>query len=158
MLPSITGEMRIAGEPGLSFTPSGQAVAKFRLVATKRRPVKDGEGNPTGEWEDAAECWLNGTLWGKAAENAVESLESGMLVEVRGVVETRNYETKEGEKRTSFDVNLYSISPSLAYATARVTKVERTAAATPAGGAEAGSAAPAADPWATPPDTDSPPF
>jgi single-strand DNA-binding protein len=156
MLPQFFGEMRIAGDPALRFTPSGQAVANFRLVATKRKKVeKDG----VEEWVDAAECWVNGTLWGRAAENAVESLESGTLVEVRGVLETRNYETKDGEKRTSIDVNLYSITPSLAYATAKVSKVERTTGSdAPAGATQSGSAAPADDPWVTAPSSDEPPF
>lgn len=156
MLPQFFGEMRIAGDPNLRYTPSGQAVANFRLVASKRKRVEvDGKE----EWVDDKECWVNGTVWGRAAENAVESLTSGMLVEVRGVVETRDYETKDGEKRTSFDVNLYSISPSLAYSTAKVTKLERTSGSgTGAGQATSGSAAPADDPWATTPDSSEPPF
>lgn len=140
-LPAVSGEMRVAFDPELRFTPSGQAVANFRLVSNHRK--KEGD-----EWVDAGACWLNGSLWGEAAENAVESITQGALVEVRGRLETREYEV-EGAKKISVDLHLDSIAPSLRWATAKVTKTERR---------EQGSSRPAASAPPPPPQDDEPPF
>lgn len=161
-LPQVTGEFRLAADPELRFAPSGVAVGSFRAVASK--PKKTDAG-----WEDDKECWLNVTCFKQLAENVAESLEKGMLVTITGSLETRNYETREGEKRTSFDLIAESIAPSLRFATAKVTKAARTAGgtgATPAaqgggGGqaAPAAAAAPTGDPWgATGAQPDEPPF
>lgn len=140
-LPAVSGEMRVAFDPELRFTPSGQAVANFRLVSNHRK--KEGD-----EWVSGGACWLNGSLWGEAAENAVESIEQGALVEVRGRLETREYEV-EGAKKISVDLHLDSIAPSLRWATAKVTKTERR---------EQGSSRPAASAPPSPPQDDEPPF
>jgi single-strand DNA-binding protein len=147
-LPTVTGEFRLGDDPQLRFTPSGQAVANVRLGANGRKFNKS-----TQEWEDAGECWLNGAIWGREAENVAESLERGMLVLVTGRLETRKYEDREGNQRLSVDVTIYSIAPSLKYATAKVSKVERVQGQ----GQPNVSAPPADDPWAAPP-SDEPPF
>lgn len=151
-LPTVSGEFRLGADPELRFTPSGQAVANVRLGANGRKFNKQ-----TNEWEDAGECWLNGAIWGQEAENVAESLERGMLVMVTGRLETRKYQTREGEDRLSVDVTIFSIAPSLKYATAKVSKVERSQG----GGNQSQSsqsAPPADDPWAAPPQSDEPPF
>lgn len=148
-LPQVFGEFRVVADPELRFTPSGKAVGNVRLVANSRK--KEGE-----EWVDDKVVWLNGSIWDREAENMVESIERGMLVEVRGRLETREWE-KDGEKRQSTEIKIDSISPSLKYATAKVSKVERTGGSAPAAEPKA-EAPPVEDPWATPPPGDEPPF
>lgn len=151
MLPTVFGEFRVVADPELRFTPSGKAVGNVRLVANGRKK------NEAGEWVDDKVVWLNGTLWDTAAENMVESVTAGMLVEVRGRLETREYEDREGNKRQSYDLALDSLTPSLKYATAKVSKVERSGG-TGGGSGAAAPAAPADDPWAAPKQDDEPPF
>jgi single-strand DNA-binding protein len=151
-LPTVNGEFRVVTDPELRFTQSGKAVASARIAANSRK--KD---DSTGEWKDDKECFLNLTIWGREAENFVESCEKGTLVLLSGRLETRNYETREGEKRTSFDVTADSFGPSLRWSTAKITKTERQSGGGSAPAEGAAPAAPAEDPWATPQD-DEPPF
>jgi single-strand DNA-binding protein len=149
-LQQVFGEFRVVADPELRFTPSGKAVGNVRLVANSRKLNKD-----TDQWEDDKVVWLNGSIWDREAENMVESISKGDLVEVRGRLETREWE-KDGEKRQSVEVKIDSISPSIKYATAKVTKVERTSGTPATSGREASG--PAEDPWASNPSTDEPPF
>lgn len=152
-LPTIFGEARVVADPELRFTPSGKGVASVRLVADRSRK------NENNEWETVSQIWMTGTMWnsdhGNEAENLCESLTKGDLVEFRGEVSEREYETKEGEKRKAIEVTLRAIGPSLKRATAKVTKATRSA---PAEGQSQASAAPADDPWATPQQSSEPPF
>lgn len=152
-LPQVFGEFRVVAEPELRFTPSGKAVGNIRLVANSRKLNKD-----TDTWEDDKVLWLNGSIWGREAENMVESVTQGDLVEVRGRLETRSWETREGEKRSTPELLLDSIAPSIKYATAKVTKVERSGGTTAPSDAARPAAAPVEDPWAAPPPGDEPPF
>jgi single-strand DNA-binding protein len=145
-LPRVEGEFRVVTDPELRFSPSGVAVAKARIVANTRK--KD---EATGEWADDKFCWLNLTAFKKMAENFVESAEKGSLITVSGRIETRDYETREGEKRTSFDLIADNIGVSLTWDAAKVQKAERAAASTT-------GTAPAEDPWAAQPQGDEPPF
>lgn len=110
MLPTVCGEFRVVEDPDLRFTPSGAAVSNLRLVASSRK--KD---EATNEWKDDKTCWINGTCWRDLAENVAESLRKGDLVEVRGRLETRNYEDRDGNKRSSMDLTIDSIGPSLRF-------------------------------------------
>lgn len=153
-LPTAFGEARVVADPELRFTPSGKGVASVRLVADRSKKGDD------GTWETVAQIWMTGTMWnsdhGNEAENLCESLTKGDLVEFRGQISEREYETKEGEKRKSIEVNLHSIAPSLKRATAKVSKAAtRTASAE---GQSQAAAAPADDPWATPAQSSEPPF
>ena len=150
MLPTVTGEFRVVDDPELRFTPAGKAVASFRLAANSRK-----KNESTGEWEDDKSCFLNADCWERMAENVAESIEKGMLVVVKGRLETRTYENREGEKRTSLDLHLDEVGPSLRWDIAKVTKASRTEGSGPA---TATAAAPADDPWAAPPSSDEPPF
>jgi single-strand DNA-binding protein len=152
----LFGEFRVVADPELRFTQSGKGVASVRLVANKSKKVEE---NGETKWVDDKVIFVTGTVWnsdhGREAENLCESITKGDLVEIRGQLFSREYETKEGEKRTSVEVNLYSIAPSLRWNTVKVVKAERSAA--PA--AQIGTSdAPADDPWATPPQSDEPPF
>ena len=137
----ITVIGNLVDDPELRFTPSGQAVAKFRIASTPR--TRDAQ---SGEWKDGESLFLTCSVWRQYAENVAESLQRGMRVIVNGRLKQRSYETKEGEKRTVFELDVEDVGPALRNATAKVTKVNRGP-----GGAAAGGAAPAAadDPWAS---------
>jgi len=137
---TITLIGNLVDDPELRFTPSGAAVAKFRVASTPRYLDK-----ATNEWKDGESLFLQCQIWRQAAENVAESLTKGMRVILSGCLKQRSYETKEGEKRTVFEVEVDEVGPSLRNATAKVTRTQR------AGGGQA--AAPAADsfnddPWA----------
>jgi single-strand DNA-binding protein len=144
---TITGNL--VDDPELRFTPAGQPVARFRVASTPRFLDKS-----TNEWKDGDSLFLTCQVWRQAAENVAESLQRGMRVVVCGRLRQRSYETREGEKRTVYEVEVDDVGPSLLRASAKVNKVTRTHAGT--GG---GASAPAgSDPWAAGNNTDEPPF
>jgi len=102
----------------------------------------------TNEWKDGDALFLRCSIWRQAAENVAESLHRGTRVIVSGRLRQRSYETREGEKRTVFELDVDEIGPSLKYATAKTTKTTRSGASGDGGGGGVGSAA---DPWATGP-------
>ena len=112
----------LVSDPELRFTPSGAAVAKFTVASTPRYLDKN-----TNEWKDGDSLFLQCQIWRQAAENVAESLTKGMRVIVSGRLKQRFYETKEGEKRTVFEVEVDEVGPSLRNATAKVTKTARQA-------------------------------
>ncbi len=118
-------QMTIAGnlvdDPELRFTPSGQPVAKFRIASTPRYLDKN-----TNEWKDGDSLFLTCNVWRQAAENVAESLTRGMRVIVSGRLKQRSYETKEGEKRTVYEIEVDDVGPSLRNASAKVNKVARS--------------------------------
>ncbi|MEL4358989.1 MULTISPECIES: single-stranded DNA-binding protein [unclassified Luteococcus] len=113
----ITLVGNLTADPELRFTPSGAAVANFTVASTPRQ--FDRQSN---EWRDGEAMFLNCSVWRQAAENVAESLTKGMRVVVQGRLKSRSYETREGEKRTVFEVEVDEIGPSLRYATAKVTR------------------------------------
>jgi single-strand DNA-binding protein len=138
----ITLVGNLTNDPELRFTPSGAAVAKFTVASTPRYMDRQ-----TKELKDGDTLFLNCQIWRQAAENVAESLTRGMRVIVSGRLKQRSYETKEGEKRTVFEVEVDEVGPSLRNATAKVTKTSRP------GGNGGGFSAPAEssdDPWSTP--------
>ena len=135
----ITLVGNLTNDPELRFTPSGAAVAKFTVASTPRYMDRQ-----TNEWKDGDTLFLNCQIWRQAAENVAESLTRGMRVIVSGRLKQRSYETKEGEKRTVFEVEVDEVGPSLRNATAKVTKTSRP------GGNAGGFSAPTEssdDPW-----------
>src|SRR6202167_2814173 len=117
----ITIAGNLVEDPELRFTPAGQPVAKFRVASTPR--YRD---NATGEWKDGDSLFLTCTVWRQAAENAAESLTRGMRVIVTGRLRQRSYETKEGEKRTVYEVEVDDVGPSLRNASAKVNRAARS--------------------------------
>ncbi len=114
----------LVGDPELRYTPTGQAVATFRVASTPRFMDRT-----TNEWKDGDSLFLSCNVWRQAAENVAESLQRGMRVIVSGRLRQRSYETKEGEKRTVYEVEVDEVGPSLRNASAKVTKSSRSAAA-----------------------------
>ena len=118
----ITIAGNLVDDPELRFTPAGQPVAKCRVASTPR--FRD---NSTGEWKDGDSLFLTCNVWRQAAENVAESLQRGMRVIVAGRLRQRSYETKEGEKRTVYEVEVDDVGPSLKNASAKVNKASRGA-------------------------------
>jgi single-strand DNA-binding protein len=117
----ITIAGNLVDDPELRFTPAGQPVARFRVASTPR--FRD---NATGEWKDGDSLFLTCNVWRQAAENVAESLTRGMRVIVSGRLRQRSYETKEGEKRTVYEIEVDDVGPSLRNASAKVNKVARS--------------------------------
>jgi single-strand DNA-binding protein len=135
----ITLVGNLVEDPELRFTPSGAAVANFRVASTPR--TFDRQNN---EWKDGETLFLSCSVWRQAAENVAESLQRGMRVIISGRLKSRSYETREGEKRTVFEIDVDEVGPSLKTATAKVTKTTRSG-----GGGGYGSGSSDNDPWAT---------
>jgi single-strand DNA-binding protein len=130
----------LVDDPELRFTPSGAAVAKFRIASTPRTLDK-----ATNEWKDGDSLFLTCNVWRQAAENVAESLTKGTRVIVSGRLRQRSYETKEGEKRTEYEIEVDEVGPSLRNATAKVNRANRGGA----GGVGGYGGGASDDPWAT---------
>jgi len=141
---TITVIGNLTDDPELRFTPSGAAVAKFRVASTPRFMDKT-----SGEWKDGEPLFLACTVWRQAAENVAESLQRGARVIVSGRLRQRSYETKEGEKRTVYEVEVDEIGPSLRYATAKVQKMSRSSGGGFGSGGGGGQGGGMDDPWAS---------
>ncbi|MFI9331937.1 single-stranded DNA-binding protein [Kitasatospora sp. NPDC052868] len=113
----ITIVGNLVDDPELRFTPSGVAVAKFRVASTPKTYDR-----AAGEWKDGESLFLACQVWRQAAENAAESLQRGMRVIVQGALRQRSYETRDGEKRTVFEVEVEEVGPSLRFASAQVAR------------------------------------
>ncbi len=156
----ITVVGNLVDDPELRFTPSGAAVANFRIASTPRTFDKN-----TNEWKDGEGLFLSCSVWRQAAENVAESLQKGMRVVVQGRLKQRSYETREGEKRTVVELEVEEVGPSLKYATAKVARASRSGGTSGGGGygggapqggsggsgnSGGGSSYGGDDPWATP--------
>jgi len=149
---TITVIGNLTDDPELRFTPSGAAVAKFRVASTPRFLDK-----ASGEWKDGEPLFLSCTVWRQVAENVAESLQRGARVIISGRLRQRSYETKEGEKRTVIELDVDEIGPSLRYATAKVQKMSRSSGSgggygSSSGGNQGGGGGGGFsndDPWAT---------
>ncbi len=130
----ITIAGNLVDDPELRFTPAGQPVTRFRVASTPR--FRD---NSTGEWKDGDSLFLTCNVWRQAAENVAESLTRGTRVIVSGRLRQRSYETKEGEKRTVYEVEVDDVGPSLRNASAKVNRVARNGS----GGGPGGPGGPA---------------
>ncbi|MBU2663553.1 single-stranded DNA-binding protein [Actinoplanes bogorensis] len=117
----ITIVGNLTDDPELRFTPSGAAVAKFRIASTPRTMDRE-----SGQWKDGEPLFLACNIWRDAAEHVAESLQRGSRVIVQGRLRQRSYETREGEKRTVYELEVDEIGPSLRYATAKVQRMNRS--------------------------------
>ena len=160
----ITVVGNLTDDPELRFTANGAAVANFTVASTPRFFDKQ-----TNDWKDGDALFLRCSIWRQAAENVAESLQRGARVVVQGRLKQRSYETREGEKRTVYELDVDEVGPSLRYATAKVTKATRGGGSGGAGaggggfggGSNAQSSPPDDDPWSSAPPaaaSDEPPF
>ena len=145
----ITLVGNLTSDPELRFTPSGAAVANFTVASTPR--TFDRQSN---EWKDGEAMFINCSVWRQAAENVAETLTKGMRVIVQGRLRARSYETREGEKRTVFEVDVDEVGPALRYATAKVTRTTGGGGGGGSwqgnqGGGNSGGNSQQSDPWAS---------
>jgi single-strand DNA-binding protein len=170
---TITIIGNLVNDPELRYTPTGQAVATFRVASTPRFMDRQ-----TNEWKDGDSLFLSCNVWRQAAENVAESLQRGMRVIVSGRLRQRSYETKEGEKRTVYEVEVDEVGPSLRNASAKVNRSARSSTGGGSGGSGFGGGSSGSggqggyggagggrandDPWAAEPGdsgfSDEPPF
>jgi single-strand DNA-binding protein len=153
----------LVDDPQLRYTPTGQAVASFRVASTPRFLDRT-----TNEWKDGDSLFLSCNVWRQAAENVAESLQRGMRVIVSGRLRQRSYETREGEKRTVYEVEVDEVGPSLRNASAKVNRSSRATSGQGGSGGQGGHgsgggrASASEDPWASEPAdsgfSDEPPF
>lgn len=142
----VTVVGNITSDPELRFMPNGDARASFTVAQNSRKFDRE-----TNQWVDGDSTFFDCTVWRAYAENVADSLKKGMRVVVHGKLQVRNYETREGEKRTAVQINVEEVGPSLRYATAQVTKTSNNS-----GGGGGGtswqsnnSGGDAHDPWAS---------
>ncbi|RZS56223.1 single-strand binding protein [Microcella putealis] len=143
----ITVVGNLTADPELRYTQNGLAVANFTIASTPR--TYDRQSN---EWKDGEALFLRASVWRDFAEHVASSLTKGMRVVAQGRLKQRSYETKEGEKRTTIELEVDEIGPSLRYATAQVTRSSGGGGAGGAmgGGNRGGNAQVADEPWGAP--------
>jgi single-strand DNA-binding protein len=151
----ITVVGNLTADPELRYTQNGVAVANFTIASTPR--LFDRQSN---DWKDGEALFMRASVWREFAEHVASSLTKGARVVATGRLRQRSYETKEGEKRTSIELEVDEIGPSLRYATAQIQR--QSSGARPAGAVEDSWSAPAAggatqDPWASAATADAPP-
>ena len=132
----ITVVGNLTSDPELRYTKNGLAVANFTIASTPRSFDR-----ASGEWKDGEALFLRASVWREFAEHVAGSLTKGSRVIAQGRLKQRSYETKEGEKRTTIELEIDEIGPSLRYATASVTRAQSSRGV---GGPSAG----AEEPWA----------
>ena len=148
---NVTVVGNLTADPELRFAQSGIAVCNFTVASTPRTWDKG-----SGQWKDGDTLFLPCSIWRDAAEHCAESLTKGTRVIVQGRLQQRSYDDREGNKRTSYEVAVDEVGPSLRYATAVVTRAT-TGGGKPAPRQHAGRPQPT-DPWAQPIPADEPPF
>lgn len=124
----------LTADPELRYTPNGVPVASFTVASTERQLNRE-----TGQYEDAGTLFLRCNIWREQAENLANSAVKGTRVVVTGTLKQRPWETKEGEKRTSYEVQAEEVAASLRWATVKISKTSRS------------SGPPPEDPWARTP-------
>ena len=141
---SITMTGNVVDDPELRFTPSGAAVTNFRIASTPRRFDKQ-----ANEWTDGEPLFLGVAVWRQQAEHVAESVQRGMRVIVVGRLTQRQYEDREGKKRSSYEIQAEEVAPSLLRATAVVTKTSGNAQGDQQRPQQGYAQQPAADQWST---------
>lgn len=127
----ITVIGNIVADPELRFTPSGSAVANFTIASTPKTFDRQ-----TNEFKDGEPLFLRSSVWREQAENVAETLTKGMRVIAQGYLKQRSYDTKEGEKRTVVELEVQEVGPALRFASAKVTRTQRSSGGNGGGGAQ----------------------
>lgn len=150
----ITVVGNLTADPEMRFTANGAAVANFTIASTPKTFDRQ-----TNEFKDGDPLFLRSIVWREQAENVAETLTKGMRVIAQGYLKQRSYDTKEGEKRTVYELEVQEVGPALRFASAKVTRTQRSGggfqqspqqSAPPQNQPQQGGwNAPAADPWST---------
>jgi single-strand DNA-binding protein len=143
---TVTLVGNITDDPELRFTPSGAAVANFTVAVNRRYKNQD------GQWEDKLDGFFRCSCWRDMAENVAESLKKGSRVVVVGRLQQRSWDDQDGNKRSTFEIQVDEVGPSLRWASASVTKSQRSGAAPAASGGGGGGDWGAPAPVGGPPD------
>lgn len=141
--PYITVVGNLSSDPELRFTSSGHAVANFTIAQTPRS-----FNSQSKEWVDDETLWVRASVWREAAENIAETLTKGMRVIAHGRLQARSFEDKQGNQRTSWELQVEEIGPSLRWATAQVNRSPKQGSS---GFGGAPQTTPASSGWGNPP-------
>lgn len=156
--PIVTLVGNLTADPELRYISNGTPVCSFTLASTPRR-----QNQATQQWEDGETMFVRCDVWKQMGENVAESLARGSRVVVTGRLSVRSYE-HEGQQRTSINLAVDEIGPSLRYATATPTKtnsgqsMSQQSSTRGAGYGTPNSQADQYDPWASRGEHDAPPF
>jgi single-strand DNA-binding protein len=138
----ITVVGNLTADPELRYTQGGLAVANFTIASTPR--TFDRQAN---DWKDGDALFLRASCWREFAEHVAGSLTKGSRVVATGRLKQRNYDDRDGNKRTAIELEVDEIGPSLRYATAQVTRA--SGGSTGGGGGGRGQVSGGAEePWA----------
>jgi single-strand DNA-binding protein len=110
----------VTRDPELRFTSGGVAVCSFGIAWTPRRR------NANGEWEDGETSFFNCSAWRDLGENIAASINKGNRVVVTGSVRARDWDDREGNKRTSIEIDVDECSPSLRWAQVQIDRTQRS--------------------------------
>ena len=109
----------LTADPELRYTQAGVPVANFTIASTPRTFDRN-----SNEWKDGDTLFLRSTVWKQQAEHVAQSLSKGMRVIAQGRLRQRTFETQQGEKRTTIELEVEDIGPALRNATATVQRVQ----------------------------------
>ena len=138
----ITVVGNLTADPELRYTQNGRAVANLTIASTPR--TFDKQAN---EWKDGEALFMRASVWQDFAEHVAGSLHKGSRVIAQGRLTQRSYQDREGNNRTSIELEIDAIGPDLRYATAQVTRATQGQGR---GGQRPAQTAPQDEPWATP--------
>jgi single-strand DNA-binding protein len=93
----------LGADPEMRYTPSGRPVTQFNVAVNQST-----KNQQTGEWVEATD-WFRISVWGDRAERAAENLRKGNRVFVEGRFKTREFEGRDGQKRTSLEITADSL-------------------------------------------------
>ena len=139
----ITVVGNLTADPELRYTQNGLAVANFTIASTPRNFDR-----ASNEFKDGETLFLRASVWREFAEHVAGSLTKGTRVIATGRLKQRDYQTKEGEKRTSIELEVDEVGPSLRYATAQITRAASSRDGAQGGGGRAPQGQVAEEPWA----------
>ncbi|MBZ4487152.1 single-stranded DNA-binding protein [Microbacterium sp. cx-55] len=140
----ITVVGNLTADPELRYTQNGLPVANFTIASTPRNFDR-----ASGEWKDGDALFLRASVWREFAEHVAGSLTKGSRVIATGRLKQRSYQDREGQNRTSIELEVDEIGPSLRYATAQVTRAAGGGGGGNGGGGQSRGQV-ADEPWATP--------
>lgn len=117
--PVITVYGNLTEDPVLRYTGSGDAVANLSIAMTPRSFDRQ-----TNQWTDDDTIFMRGSVWRDQAANVAETLTKGMRVIATGRMKARDFQDKQGNNRTSWEMDIEEVGPSLRFATAIVNRVQ----------------------------------
>ena len=93
----------LGADPEMRYTPNGRPVTQFNVAVNQST-----KNQQTGEWVEETD-WFRVSVWGDRAERAAENLRKGNRVFVEGRFKTREFEGRDGQKRTSLEITADSV-------------------------------------------------